>query len=419
MKKIKANLLVVLSLLIGGGIGYMRGDIFYKHYDGYTGVVLSSANLSIGIMTGLIILFASLGYLFTKNEFSRSRLSHKLRLIDKILILVGMAVILVSAFLGFTSYGAGFFEKTFAISAIVAAIYFLLALVPVRNAMSDLLSCAVVLPAVLILLSIYRNNIRFPNISLFAFEVLAALFIMLGFYFISASNFKKVSGNIYLWMISLAVLFSAASIVSHYYVVKYYLFQPVMADYTSLYFIGSFLVLLGFSSSLIPLRSEKVLYEGGEGFVITAGETAFAFDKEYNAKATFYSKPVENPEVNSVVTGDDSHYMVNDLQVSGFAFDGEKEAYGQIIITPSGKTLLNLTQADSAMLSDKLIKDLSYDAGNVDYIIINDREDASAVLSLVTDKIKHKNILLLTTENDMETVAKGKTVFTQSGQFTL
>ena len=419
MKKIKANLLVVLSLLIGGGIGYMRSDIFHKHYDGYTGVVLSSANLSIAIMTGLIILFAGVTYVFSKNEFSRSRLSHKLKLIDKILILVGMAVILVSAFFGFTSYGAGFFEKTFAISAIVAAVYFLLALVPVRNVMSDLLSCAVVLPAVLILLSIYKTNIRFPNISLFAFEVLAALFIMLGFYFISASNFKKVSGNIYIWMISLAMLFSAASIVSHYYVIKYYLFQPVMADYATLYFVGSFLVLLGFSSSLIPVKTEKVLYEGGNGFVITAGETAFAFDKEHNAKATFYSHPVENPEGNSVVTRDASHYIVNDLQVSGFAFDGEKEAYGQVIITPDGKTLLNLTNADTTMLSDKLVKELSYEAGNVDYLIINDREDYPAVLSLVGDKIKHKKVLLLTTENDLETAVKGKTVFTQNGQFTL
>ena len=179
MKKRIANLLFLLSILIGVGMGFVRSNIFLKHYDGFTGFVLNTASLSLTLLTAFLVIFAIAVFIICRRFFSSCQISRKLSLIDKILILVGSVSIGISAYLAFTMQG-GFFEKTFAVSAVVAIIYFALVVMNAKGTMVDLLSCASVLPAALILLSIYKTNIRFPNISLFAFEVLAALFLILG-----------------------------------------------------------------------------------------------------------------------------------------------------------------------------------------------------------------------------------------------
>ena len=218
MKKRIANLLFLLSILIGAGMGFVRSNIFLKHYDGFTGVVLNTASLSLTLLTAFLVIFAIAVFIICRRFFSFCQISRKLSLIDKILILVGSVSIGISAYLAFTMQG-GFFEKTFAVSAVVAIIYFALVVMNAKGTMVDLLSCASVLPAALILLSIYKTNIRFPNISLFAFEVLAALFLMLGFYFISARSFKHVTADMPVWVVSLGIMFSLSAIVTHHLVI--------------------------------------------------------------------------------------------------------------------------------------------------------------------------------------------------------
>ena len=163
MKKRVANLLFLLSILIGAGMGFVRSNIFLKHYDGFTGVVLNTASLSLTLLTAFLVIFAIAVFIICRRFFSFCQISRKLSLIDKILILVGSVSIGISAYLAFTMQG-GFFEKTFAVSAVVAIIYFALVVMNAKGTMVDLLSCASVLPAALILLSIYKTNIRFPNI---------------------------------------------------------------------------------------------------------------------------------------------------------------------------------------------------------------------------------------------------------------
>lgn len=415
MKKRIANLLFLLSILIGVGMGFVRSNIFLKHYDGFTGVVLNTASLSLTLLTAFLVIFAIAVFIICRRFFSSCQISRKLSLIDKILILVGSVSIGISAYLAFTMQG-GFFEKTFAVSAVVAIIYFALVVMNAKGTMVDLLSCASVLPAALILLSIYKTNIRFPNISLFAFEVLAALFLMLGFYFISARSFKHVTADMPVWVVSLGIMFSLSSIVTHHLVIENYIFEPVMSRFAPFYFIGAFLVLIGFTSSPEAEKQEKIILNG-DGFVIANGETQIGFDAE--ASRIFLSCKAETEGRNVAVTEEDSYFSVKDFSVCGFVFDGEGEPiFGQHITTPNGVTLLNLTQASPANIGKKLVKKLRDEYSNVDYIIVKSNEDMSALLSLVIDDIKHKNILVLSLEDGFASLNE-KMVFTTQGEYVL
>lgn len=416
MKK-KANLFFLISLIIGAVVGYVRSNIFIKHYEGFTGVILSSASLSLTLLTAFLVIFAAILLMKCLMIFGKARLSRRLTNLDKIQIALGCVTILISAYFAITKPDGGFFEKTFAISAVIAVIYFITSIFSVRNAMTDLLSCAAVLPAALVLLSIYKTNIRYPNISLFAFEVLAALFLMLGFYYISAGNFKHVTAVMPVWVASLAVMFSLSSIVTHHIVIKNYIFEPVASSFSIYYFIGAFLVLLGFTSSPEAEKAEKLIYKGGNGFALVSGDNTVGFDSE--GDAVFLSVPCEASCGNSVLTEDDGSFVSGDFAVWGFLFDGEGEPiFGQHITTPNGKTLLNLTHAGVENMGDKLIKKVADNFEKVDYLVVISSESTAKLLVKLEKKLKFKNIIMLSLDDDANAVNE-KVVFTRGGEITL
>ncbi len=416
MKK-KANLFFLISLIIGAVVGYVRSNIFIKHYEGFTGVILSSASLSLTLLTAFLVIFAAILLMKCLMIFGKARLSRKLSALDKIQIALGCVTILISAYFAITKPDGGFFEKTFAISAVIAVIYFITSIFSVRNAMTDLLSCAAVLPAALVLLSIYKTNIRYPNISLFAFEVLAALFLMLGFYYISAGNFKHVTAVMPVWVASLAVMFSLSSIVTHHIVIKNYIFEPVASSFSIYYFIGAFLVLLGFTSSPEAEKAEKLIYKGGNGFALVSGDETVGFDSE--GDAVFLSVPCETSCDNAVLTEDDASFVSGDFAVWGFLFDGEGEPiFGQHITTPNGKTLLNLTHAGVENMGDKLIKKVADSFEKVDYLVIISSESTAKLLVKLEKKLKFKNIIMLSLDDNANAVNE-KVVFTRGGEITL
>ncbi|MBQ7086577.1 MAG: hypothetical protein IJM96_03780 [Clostridia bacterium] len=415
MKK-KASFLFLISLIVGAVVGYVRSDIFIKHYDGFAGVILSSASMPLMLMTAFLVIFAAIILMKCLMIFGKARLSRKLTSLDKIQIALGCIAILISAYFAITGAEGGFFEKAFAISAVIAVIYFVAAMFPVRGTMTDILSSAAVLPAALVLLSIYKTNIRYPNISLFAFEVLAALFLMLGFYYISAGNFKHVCAAMPVWVTSLAVMFSLSSIVTHHIVIKNYIFEPVASSFAIYYFIGAFLVLLGFTSSPEAENKEKLIYDG-KGFAIVNGENTAGFDTM--GEVVFHSVKPETTAENAAVTEDDSYFAVSGFTVEGFLLDGEGEAaYIQHITTPNGKKLLNLSRAGIQNMGDKLIKKIVDNYEKVDYLVVISSESTAELLIKLEKKLKFKNIIMLSLDDDVNAVNE-KVVFTRGGEIVL
>ncbi|MBQ6836687.1 MAG: hypothetical protein IJO47_06520 [Clostridia bacterium] len=415
MKK-KASFLFLISLIVGAVVGYVRSDIFIKHYDGFAGVILSSASMPLMLMTAFLVIFAAILFIKCKSLFGKARLSRKLTALDKVLVALGCVAIGISAYFAILNADGGFFEKAFAISAVIAVIYFVAAMFSVRGTMTDILSSAAVLPAALVLLSIYKTNIRYPNISLFAFEVLAALFLMLGFYYISAGNFKHVCAAMPVWVTSLAVMFSLSSIVTHHIVIKNYIFEPVASSFAIYYFIGAFLVLLGFTSSPEAENKEKLIYDG-KGFAIVNGENTAGFDTM--GEVVFHSVKPETTADNAAVTEDDSYFAVSGFTVEGFLLDGEGEAaYIQHITTPNGVTLLNLVNAGVENMGDKLIKKTSDNYEKLDYLVVISSESTAELLVKLEKKLKFKNIIMLSLDDDTNAVSE-KVVFTRGGEIVL
>ena len=170
-------------------------------------------------------------------------------------------------------------------------------------------------------------------------------------------------------------------------------------------------------TSIHRFDPEKKIILNGDGFVIANGETQIGFDAE--ASRIFLSRKTETEGRNVAVTEEDSYFSVKDFSVCGFMFNGEGEPiFGQHITTPNGVTLLNLTQASPANIGKKLVKKLRDEYSNVDYIIVKSNKDMSALLSLVIDDIKHKNILVLSLEDGFESLNE-KMVFTSQGEYVL
>lgn len=425
MKKNKLFLFAPLAAVVGAVMGGLRSNIFYKYYDSYYGVLLKSSTGSITAVNIFMLIFAAFTVYIMNKSLKHSIMSHRLSFKNRIAVLLGCAVILVSACMALIREGGSLFNISFALLALVSCISFIISLNG-RSEMSELMSCAAVLPAALALISIYKNNIKYPNISLFAFEILAALFIMLGFYFVSATYFKPVKPFMSASCSFLSLAFSTGAIVTDLSVRYTYIFEPVLPLFTTVYFIGSNLVLMGFSLAVEAEKAEKLTYMGETGIILSSDKNSMAIDFTDDFRGSvFLSEKPEDIPANAAVTEEDSRYVTkHGFAVCGFMFDIEGEPlYGQSVTTPNGRLLLNLSHFAGEGLSQKTLKRLREEYDKFDIIIMTYREDYHVLLELLEKLPCGKLILLNPDKSDVSdfiaAVKCEKTVVTPNGEYLL
>lgn len=455
MKKLKLLIYPIAACIMGGILGYIRYSVFSQYYDSYSGVLVSDGKSAIiainGVAFAIAVILSLLAYRALKGNILNGKDFPKSNLA---MIYIGAAILPYVAYDAVTMRNSGFFEISFAVAAILSFIS-LFVIVKRRDQVGKLLSCFNIIASVFVLLYIYKNNVKYPSISIFAFELLAMLFIMLGMYFVSASYFRQVKAEIPFAVTSLAAFFSVSSWVTDYFVSYNYLYDSVLPQYAFIYFVSAILVLCGFSTWIRAKESDKLTYYGWSAFTIESENKVLGIDCYFRrtAHTTYVSlddfpkldcyvlthnHPEHSLDVKSFLTRDNpcfaapKDYMeknsdiknacvlddIYELEENGFAIkpfrwqhrdfspqdvkadDEEMEAmskvscFGQIITTPSLKTIVNMSEGANPKLKESDVKAILKDCFEVDCLIVGCQLDFVPSVKMLCHILKPKVVVV-------------------------
>ena len=385
MKTIKLFLLTVAAAA-GLAVGYFRFRLFYTFYDVDMKILSSQSSAPLLYINAAVLIFAFLIIgvciaLFKKQVIRKNGV----RPLGKILIFTGGVLTAISGFMAALSYSNEIFELVFAVSAFAtfAAVFMVTSK---SSRLSGLFSCILTFPSAFLLLYLYRNNLKYPSVSLFSFEIIATLFIMLAFYYIAASHFKEMSAVKFMACALLAVFFCFSSAFTNILVKEYRLFDTILPYYSEIYFAASLLIICAYFFNLKPFEKVNIIFPES-GFAIQCGDKSImidcddgAFIDEYNPSAVFFSADVPTTVVRMENFSPSKGFTEEEsTEHNGFTVfphileDSGIEGRGFLITAPSGINTLYFVRDDWSGISKKTFENFVYEC-EADNIVLSGPE---------------------------------------------
>ena len=450
--------IILLALLCGAGVGYYRSVVMERYYDPMSKTIASEAGTAIFVMTALSVallaLLAWLSFRVVKGRaFDRTQVS-------KHIFPYALCSAILSLFVAYAAIrtpGATTYDFIFAAAVLFGAGASLL-VSKASGELQRLMSLCPVLPLILSVLHIYKDNIKYPNISNFIMEVLATLSLMLAAYYAFSIFFKKVRPASFMVTLSCSVFFSFVCIVSNW-MMRTGAVTPTIPPYFSIYFVAVIIYLFGFITLLVSpdkLPHDNLTYYGWSAFTLESKGAVLGFDNYCRKLAnvqyvSFDDVPASdcillshnhpdhcldiaafverdscplvapkqyldhNPAMaeKATVAGDFTDFDINGFDITTFQwphremgsvpkaedeadfdYSQEIECYGQIVKLPSGSVVVNLAEGANPRMTKDILKKVYQVAGQVDYLLMGYQLDFIKECVLCCDMLLPKTIVL-------------------------
>lgn len=455
----KKKLYILLLAMAGGaGVGYYRAVLMGQYYDPLTKTIAAESGTSMLVMTalslavlGLLAFFAcrmGKGLVFDKGLVSKRLLPYAI---------CSAVLSLVVAYAAISLPGAGTYDIIFAAAVLFGGAASLMA-VKATGELQRLMSLCPVLPMILSVLHIYKDNIKYPNISNFIMEVLATIFLMLASYYAFSIFFKKVKPAYFSCTFAFGVFFSFVCIVYNLMMTGSAV-TPAIPPYFSIYFISAIIYLSSFFTLLVPngkLPFDTLTYYGWSAFTVESGGRVLGIDNYCRKLAQVQYSTMENfPKSDCIVLSHNhpdhcldiaafaerdgcpviapQQFLSSDVQLAkgamtagdfvdfelegfdittfawkhrdmetvptaqdeqAFAYDQEPECFGHIVKLPSGNVLVNLSEGANPHMTKETLKKIANVAGQVDYLLLGYQLDFVKECVLCCDMLMPKSVIL-------------------------